>query len=228
VSDDPSRPANNRLGFNIYFGPDFAGIVVPHWLLIFLTAFGAASASVGRVIWFRIGPLKCYGRYLRIAFSVACGLACMTLIVWWARSYVYSDTLTGPMSESKRLLVSSLAGAIQFRMDDRGWSDANAYRSRIATDAVADLNKLLDDLSEMRSKLGLKQTRTKIDMTMRIGWERDTLFLPYWLLVLLTGGSAAALGMRRPYRFKFGLRTLLIATTLVALVLSLIAYAVRS
>src|SRR4051794_2500822 len=35
LADDPSRPANSRLGFNLYFGRDYAGIVVPHWFLLF-------------------------------------------------------------------------------------------------------------------------------------------------------------------------------------------------
>jgi hypothetical protein len=55
----------------------------------------------------------------------------------------------------------------------------------------------------------------------------DTFFLPYWLLVILTGTFAAAIGNRRPYRLNFSLRTLLIATTLIAVVLGLVAYMTR-
>jgi hypothetical protein len=47
----------------------------------------------------------------------------------------------------------------------------------------------------------------------------------YWFLVLVSGVAAIILGWRHPYQFS--LRTLLIATTLVAVVLGMIAYATR-
>ena len=216
VPDDPSWPANNRFGFDVYFGRDYAGIVVPHWLLVLLAAFVAASAAIGRPIRFRFGSLKRFGHYLRIGFSVGSGVACMLLIVLWVRSYVYCDSLAGPISETKRLHVGSLAGAVQLRLDDETWSDPNSFRWKITIDSVADLNKSLDAFRELQVKLGSRQANTCINMTKRIGWELDTLFLPYWLLVLLTGALAAAVGMHRPYRFSFSLRTLLISMTLVA------------
>src|SRR5437667_215119 len=58
VTDDLSSPANNPFGFNLYFGRDYAGLVVPHWLLVLLTAYVAASTAVGRVILIRFGLLK--------------------------------------------------------------------------------------------------------------------------------------------------------------------------
>jgi hypothetical protein len=50
---------------------------------------------------------------------------------------------------------------------------------------------------------------------------------PYWAPVLLCIGLAAAPFLIRHQRFGFSLRTLLIATTLLAVVLGLIAYAAR-
>ena len=166
-------------------------------------------------------------RKLRIAFSATCLIACVLLIVLWVRSYVYSDLLIGPISETKRLLVGSLAGAVQFRLDDRKWSDPYSYRWKITIESVSDLNKAVDAVREMQAKLGAQQAHTSINMATRIGWEHDTLFLPYWLLMLLTGAPAATVGMHRPYRLNFSLRTLLIATTLVAVVLGLIVWSVR-
>jgi hypothetical protein len=52
------------------------------------------------------------------------------------------------------------------------------------------------------------------------------LFLPYWPVVLLAS-TLAVLGVLPWLRWRFSLRTLLIATTLVALVLGAIVYAVR-
>jgi hypothetical protein len=46
---------------------------------------------------------------------------------------------------------------------------------------------------------------------------------PHWLLALVLGAIAACTSAKRPYRFS--LRTLLIATTLVGVALGLIAWA---
>src|SRR5690349_76522 len=70
TSDSPSGPAENYFGFNFYVGHDYAGVVVPHWLFVLLTAYLAACMAVGRVILFRFGPMKPFRRYLRIAFSI--------------------------------------------------------------------------------------------------------------------------------------------------------------
>jgi hypothetical protein len=94
-------------------------------------------------------------------------------------------------------------------------------------DSVADLNRSLDAIYEMQAKLGSKQVHRKIDWTMEIGRRDDTFHLPYWLLVLMSGVPAIALGVRRPYRLNFSLRTMLIATALVAVVLGLSIYVTR-
>ncbi len=46
------------------------------------------------------------------------------------------------------------------------------------------------------------------------------LYMRFWIPVLATGLLAAVLGIRRPYRFS--LRTLLIAMTLIAVLLGLV------
>jgi hypothetical protein len=110
-------------------------------------------------------------------------------------------------------------------LDDRKGRNPNTLRWKIHTGSVAELNQAVKHQLGMQAMLGSKQAFRKIDNTMRIGWKGDTLFLPHWLLVLLTGASSVFVGMRRPYRFNFSLRTLLIATTLVAVILGLVVYA---
>ena len=51
----------------------------------------------------------------------------------------------------------------------------------------------------------------------------DTIMMPYWFLVLLSAVFAAAPWIRH----QFSLRTLLIATTLIAVLLGLIVWLVR-
>jgi hypothetical protein len=55
-------------------------------------------------------------------------------------------------------------------------------------------------------------------------YGRRVLF-PHWLPALLFAALALAFGIRRPYRFS--LRTLLVAMTFVAVLLGLIAVAMR-
>ena len=55
----------------------------------------------------------------------------------------------------------------------------------------------------------------------RISVQQEAHFFPYWIPVLLTGTLAAVLGIRSP--IKFSLRTLLIAMTVIAAWLGLIA-----
>src|SRR4051812_46411704 len=97
-------------------------------------------------------------RQLRIVFSATCLIACVFLIMLRERSYVHSDQLSGPISKTKRLLVGSLAGAVQFRLDDRKWSNPNSFRPwGIVTDSVADLQKAVDAVNAMQATLGSQQ-----------------------------------------------------------------------
>jgi hypothetical protein len=167
-------------------------------------------------------------RKLRITFSAVCGVFCLLLLAFWVRSYVHSDTLSGPISDKRYLLIGSLAGAVQFRLDDRKWSDPSSFHWKLTTQSVADLNESLNDLHELDAKLGAaEQPPTRINMTMKFGWMHDTLFMPYWSLLLLTAALPVAVAIKRPYRWRFSLRTLLIATTVVAVGLGLIFAAAR-
>ncbi len=111
VTDDPSLPTNNRFGVDLYFGHDYAGIVMPFWLLVLLTAIVAALTGANRAIRFHFDRLKDYLRYLRIAFSVACGFACLLLIVLWVRSYEH------PYANNTNLQFEATAGRFTCRRD---------------------------------------------------------------------------------------------------------------
>jgi hypothetical protein len=51
-------------------------------------------------------------RYLRIAFSVTCGIACVLLIVLWVRSYSYMDYAYGPNNSHCSFTLISLSGRL--------------------------------------------------------------------------------------------------------------------
>jgi hypothetical protein len=113
-------------------------------------------------------------RKLRIAWSVAWGIACVLLVAFWVKSYWAEFVIPLP--------TSSL------------W------------------------LSSYEGRLNLLSTDDSYDSACRINWS-----VPYWLTVV----PAIAFGAASLIRWRFSLRTLLIATTLVAVVLGLIVYATR-
>ncbi len=129
-------------------------------------------------------------RYLRIAFSATCGIACVLLIVLWVRSYWWMDStgyltsVQGKLFVQEYLIINSPTG------------------------------------SAFRGPCGITSLPT--------GWGfvpiDGGVTLPIWSLVVPMAILAAV-----PWiRWRFSLRTLLIATTLVAVVLGLIVWLVRT
>jgi hypothetical protein len=145
-------------------------------------------------------------RYLRIAFSATCAIACVLLIVLWARSYWWSDGFKGPvlgrytMGESweGQLFASVLpAGpATEFQFDSYALSD---IEGPIVPEHVFFVGR-------EGAAVGV--------------------FVPHWFSVSLSATLAVLLWIHKLKR-RFSLRTLLIATTLVAVVLGLVVYVTR-
>ena len=149
--------------------------------------------------------MRRYLRYLRIAFSVTCGIACVLLVVLWVRSYWVADTVRIPslgpigVSSAHGLL---LVGGPRGDMQPSGWGFISASTIEVTRD--------LFDFENA----GFKYFRD------RLGW---VLQFPHWFAVAILCTLAAL-----PWiRWRFSLRTLLIATTVVALALGLIIYATR-
>src|SRR6478609_7250090 len=76
-------------------------------------------------------------RKLRIAWSVAWGLACVLLIVLWVRSYWWCDTYSLHQMGNVQLSTNSLRGEIvlNWNADRYGW-DGQGYRSYPASEVV--------------------------------------------------------------------------------------------
>jgi hypothetical protein len=145
-------------------------------------------------------------RKLRIAWSAACGTACVLLIVLWVRSYMWGGSLVYVDSTKACISVISDRGILVFAHNDRvdfvsapsswkhfSWPSEGQYKAFVWT-------SWLDD------------------------WHGNGGFVtvPYWLLVFLAGtfSTIPCLCGRR----RFSLRTLLIATTLVAVALGTIVW----
>ena len=138
-------------------------------------------------------------RYLRIDFSATCLVACVLLIALWVRSYWWVD-----VANRSQYSITSMQG-------------------RLCVDESFDV-------------LGNPVTRSPSFTLVNHFWgsafetsgltirRRGTgLAIPYWSLLLPMAALAAAPWLR----WRFSLRTLLIATTLVAVGLGLIVWAAR-
>ena len=144
-------------------------------------------------------------RKLRFAWSVVCGIACVLLIVLWVRSYSMDE---GYNLVNKRLIARSI-----------GWNWGTMYIHRM------DLNTA--GISA-RPTNGWKHGKSEANRTVTSfmwHWTSNHLDIrfPFWLII----GVVAALSATPWIRWRFSLRTLLIATTLVAVVLGLIVWAAQ-
>jgi hypothetical protein len=143
-------------------------------------------------------------RKLRIAFSATCLIACVLLIVLWVRSYWYAEVIRYPLLGKWDLSgIGTMRGAlvIVVMTDARPANPKREYR-----------------LLPVRETMPITWTPRRIPSSYRIEF-----LIPIWLIVLPLSTLSAA-----PWiRWRFSLRTLLIATTLVAVVLGVVVWAVR-
>ncbi len=145
-------------------------------------------------------------RKLRIAWSVVWGLVALLLVVLWARSYWKSDEIAGCVSNTGVIILAD-AGSVQwvYIYDPHLASTPQGWRySNQATE---------DDTRFLSVILGKFRIRRDPPMT--------TVLIPDWALII----SVVTLPVAPWMPSRFSLRTLLIATTLVAVVLGLIAWA---
>jgi len=127
---------------------------------------------------------------LRIAFSVTCGIACVLLIVLWVRSYSAFDVAGGPISSSHLISSISTNGKLEVAISRR---------------TTLELTRPQDWGIET-----YPQSTTYTYPT-----NAGYMTFPHWLAIL----SIIGLSIVPWYASHFTLRTLLIATTLVAVVL---------
>jgi hypothetical protein len=151
-------------------------------------------------------------RKLRIAWSVLCAFACVLLIVLWVRSLNWFDDLAFLFDNSQSMIaIQSAPGSLCVT-----WQDANGdtfsqeYYSRIFN-ARRRGNPREVTLQSIAGRFHVFKFRT---------FRNNALTVPFWFLVIVSATLAA--GPWIHWSKHFSLRTLLIATTVVALVLGLI------
>jgi hypothetical protein len=145
-------------------------------------------------------------RSLRIAFSATCGIAVVLICLLWVRSYWWLDEATGPVSKTDRLMLGSLTGWLQFRLEDRSGESYQKARWIINRKSV---DSLYANISATNPSF------RPIRESARFGFRRDTFFMPYWFPVILAAAFTALPWMR----WRYSLKTLMIGTTLFAVLL---------
>jgi hypothetical protein len=142
-------------------------------------------------------------RYLRYAAAVVFALLAVASVGWWVRSYYWWDS-TG----ARTVRLDSYYGSTWMTVSDRNWG---------ALDWGA---QPADDKEAVRfwrqGLLGLDYHRDK--------WG-TVVAVPHWFLAASSLGLAALFTFKRTWRYS--LRTILIATTLLAAILGLAVYAIQ-
>jgi hypothetical protein len=142
-------------------------------------------------------------RKLRIAWSLGWGVTCVLLVALWVRSYWRADDLAR-FQGGNMYLVESAHGSLGLLCS----------RSLGAPNMGAFVTAPLDATWYRHSVFGWDET-----------YDPNMAYVPHWLLALLLLAPAGVPWMRGiPSRFS--LRTLLIATTLVAVLLGLVVWLV--
>jgi hypothetical protein len=143
-------------------------------------------------------------RKLRIAWSAVCGVLCLLLVALWVRSTWYSEECWFPLPNNHGLGFGSSRHCLHIAIQDRTVNPSTYIVGYACTD-----QKALLPAENWHTFLGFRAARDA---------DIFTISIPYWFLLLIF----AALPWL-PFK-RFSLRTLLIATTLVAVVLGLIVW----
>jgi hypothetical protein len=151
-------------------------------------------------------------RKLRISFSVGCGAVCVLLILLWVRSYWRSDSVFY-FNPGLLFGVHSKQGIVRpvYSSNHELPVAAGTSKWQIRNEVVRDF---VDGARIPRLQPFRLYNRFPSSIFVTI---------PYWFLIVVVATIGASPWLPR----HFSLRTLLFATTLVALLLGSIVYAVR-
>jgi hypothetical protein len=143
-------------------------------------------------------------RILRILWTVFCGIACVLLVVLWVRSYRINHVAVVPVGKSKMGVQYAIGRLVFVRA-----ANAKSFQQRITDPQTFDRILRTDENS-----FGLAIHRNP-------NTGLYSIQMPCWWFVALIS-MVAVVPWIPSICPRFSLRTLLIATTLVAVVLGLI------
>jgi hypothetical protein len=155
----------------------------------------------------RIGGMKF--RKLRIAWSVFWALAAVLLIVLWVRGYWWVEQLPVPIPGNHVIGLATMPGVFAVVIDPNWGRPPWTTGSNPADEWLAAGGY---DHSRVWGFFGIQAT---------------AVIIPFWFSLVIVV-SIATIPWARQLPYRFSLRTLLIATTLVAVVLGLVVWAARN
>ena len=144
-------------------------------------------------------------RLLRIAFSVACGIVCLLLVVLWVRSQRGLDSVRIPLSPQRYFHSTTVPGHIIFGV----WKSSGPHHFEVRYVSHEKHFARVQPSPNHRWTSGFAIQRS----------GGMAIVMPLWCAALLSGVLAALSWFR--WSAQYSLRTLLIATTLVAVLLGL-------
>jgi hypothetical protein len=144
-------------------------------------------------------------RKLRIAWSMACGVVAVLICVLWVWSYWWVDLILGPISPPLAIGFSVIPGSLGIGIEE----DPNVHSWTVETPFAVE---------EWLASPGGETYPSRIWGSFEI--TNGFASIPFWCQIMLTGAMAAGPWLR----WRFSLRTLLIATTLIAILLGLIVW----
>jgi hypothetical protein len=152
-------------------------------------------------------------RKLRIVFSVVCGIVCMLLIALWARSYWWRDSIWRVTRRPSPVIL--LHTRFSSNSGTTSWVHENGLYSLSLQVARPD---------RWQYERGTAATYIPKKFQWHFSPSRRYLAIPHWfgvlVLALLCVFTSPLIRWRWIFSsWRFGLRTLLIATTLVAIVM---------
>ena len=151
-------------------------------------------------------------RRTRIAVSVFFGVVAVAIVMLWWRSYSYLDYLQCQVTDAHSLSVISRGGVARFKVLIPAYLDLEPGTTVSPWDVGS---------APILGQTFPQESRSSFSAhTSPEGW---TVTFPHWIAAVVAGLLSAVAGLGS--RVKFSLRTLLLATTLVAVVLGLICYA---
>jgi hypothetical protein len=165
-----------------------------------------AQIEVADGLWTAVAGFLCGAvgwsmkRTLRVAFSAVCGITCLLVIALWVRSYWRCDYASSINGRFELKTIRSSSGFLCLAREDVPFPGARVVPWRVRS---------------------LPATDWPRDWKWSWSTNKTAVYLPYGALAPIAGLLSAVPWM--PYRFS--LRTLLVATTIVAMGLGILAAA---
>jgi hypothetical protein len=166
-------------------------------------------------------------RKLRIAWSVGCGIACVLLIVLWVRSYwrveqisgtfgATVDQVTGKPGDKYGIGFGVFYGCVGAEFLNRSDRTSTLPHRPIRFTSRSTGDRTIPILRKAHPPI--------LGFQWRFVPGGSTVYIPFWFLTSIVA-IVAAISAAPWLRWRFSLRSLLIATTLVAVALGLAVWA---